>query len=100
VLAMNCLNAFFHLPTVDSLAEKLVKADGKGAIAAFSSSGMSLNAAAKLYHEAFLAEILSGNHARLGDALLAAQAVYVDSGADQEMLAIYHLLGDPALTIR
>jgi hypothetical protein len=82
VLAMNCLNAFFHTPWTDSLAERLVKAEQKGAIAAFSSSGLSLNQAAKVYHEAFLDQILNGDHARLGDALLAAQAAYADSGAD------------------
>ncbi len=100
VLAMNCLNAFFHTPWTDSLAEKLVKAQEKGAIAAFSSSGMSLNQAAKVYHKAFLDQILNSDDARLGDALLAAQAAYADSEADPEMLAIYHLLGDPALKIR
>jgi len=31
---------------------------------------------------------------------LAAQSAYADSGADPEMLAIYHLLGDPALKIK
>jgi hypothetical protein len=44
-------------------------------------------------------EITSGRHARLGDALLAAQAAYTDSGQMPELLAIYHLLGDPATRI-
>jgi len=100
VLAMNCLNGFFQTPWSDSLAEKLVKAEDKGAIAAFSSSGMSLNEASKVYHKAMLDQILHGTHERLGDALLAAQSAYADSGADPEMLAIYHLLGDPALRIK
>jgi len=39
VLTMNCLNGYFHYPYYDSLAEELVKADGKGAIAVFSPSG-------------------------------------------------------------
>ena len=29
LLTMNCLNGFFHLPTLDSLSEELVKADGQ-----------------------------------------------------------------------
>jgi hypothetical protein len=32
----------------------------------------------------------------LGDALLAAQSAYADTGAFRELLSIYHLLGDPA----
>ena len=57
LMTMNCLNGFFHFPPLNSLAEELVKAEGKGAIAAFSPSGLSLNDAAHLYHRAVLAEI-------------------------------------------
>lgn len=63
-------------------------------------SGLSLDSAAHVYHEALLAEIESGRHARLGDAVLTAQAAYADSGAFLELLAIYHLFGDPAMTLR
>ena len=60
LLTMNCLNGFFHFPPFNSLAEELVKAEGKGAIAAFSPSGLSINDAAHVYHKAVLAEIASG----------------------------------------
>jgi hypothetical protein len=100
VLTLNCLNGYFHFPYFDSLAEALVKADGRGAVAAFSPSGLSLNEPAHLFHKALLAEIHSGRHRRLGDAVLAAQGVYADSGALPELLRIYHLLGDPALSLR
>ena len=43
VLTLNCLNGYFHFPYFDSLAEPLVKAEDKGAIAAISPSGLSLN---------------------------------------------------------
>jgi hypothetical protein len=100
LLTLNCLNGFFHFPPFDSLAEAFVKAEGKGAIAAFSPSGLSLNDAAHRYHKALLAEILSGAHDRIGDAILAAQRTYADDGAFPELLTIYHLFGDPALRIR
>jgi hypothetical protein len=100
VLTLNCLNGYFHFPYFNSLAEELVKAPGKGAIAAFSPSGLSLNDAARIFHEALLEEIASGKHPRLGDAVLAAQSAYADSGAFPELLTIYHLLGDPALSLR
>jgi len=32
----------------------------------------------------------------LGDAVLAAQEAYAESGAFPELLGIYHLFGDPA----
>jgi hypothetical protein len=98
LLTMNCLNGFFTFPPFDALGEAMVKGDARGAIAAFSPSGFSVNEAARGYQEALLREL--PRHGRLGDALLAAQAAYTDSGAFPELLSIYHLFGDPALRIR
>jgi hypothetical protein len=100
LLTLNCLNGFFHFPPFDSLAEAFVKAEGKGALAAFSPSGLSVNDAAHLFHKALLQEIESGAHSRLGDALLAAQNGYANSGAFPELLSIYHLFGDPGMKMR
>jgi hypothetical protein len=100
LLTMNCLNGYFHFPYFNSLSEELVKADGKGAIAAFSPSGLSLNEPAHLFHKALLSELFEGDHERLGDAVMAAQEAYAATGAFPELLTIYHLLGDPALTLR
>jgi hypothetical protein len=100
LLTMNCLNGYFHFPYFNSLAEALVKSESKGAIAAFSPSGLSLHRAAERFHLALMQEIVRGAHGRLGDAVLAAQGAYADSGSPPELLAIYHLLGDPALTLR
>jgi hypothetical protein len=100
LLTMNCLNGYFHFPYFDSLSEALVKAEGKGAIAAFSPSGLSLNGPAHLYHGLLLQALFEGGHERLGDAILAAQTRYADSGAFPELVSIYLLLGDPALRLR
>ena len=100
LLTMNCLNGYFHFPYFNSLAEELVQAKDKGAIAAFSPSGLSLNGPANLYHKALLQELFNGSHGRLGDAVLAAQEAYAETGAFPELLSIYHLLGDPALTLK
>ena len=100
LLTMNCLNGYFHFPYFNALSEELLKAEGKGVIAAFSPSGLSLNAPAQKLHLAILNELFSGEHERLGDAVLRAQAAYAESGALPELLSIYHLLGDPALSLR
>jgi hypothetical protein len=100
LLSMNCLNGYFHFPYFNALAEEMVKAEGKGTIAAFSPSGLSLNDAAHVFHQALLDELVDGGHVRLGDAVLAAQFAYAESGALPEMVAIYHLFGDPAMRIR
>ena len=100
LLTMNCLSGYFHFPYLNSLSEEVVKADGRGALAAFSPSGLSLSGPAHRYHKALLSELLSGKRERLGDAVLAAQAAYAESGEFLELISIYHLLGDPALRVR
>ena len=70
---MNCLNGYFVAPNFDSLPEALLKAEGRGAMAAFSPSGLSVDGPAHQYHRAVMAELASGQHERLGDAILAAQ---------------------------
>jgi hypothetical protein len=45
-------------------------------------------------------EITCGRYPRLGDAILAAQKDYADTGAFPELLSNYQILGDPALVIR
>ena len=99
LLTMNCLNGYFQFPLFDSLAESLLKAEGKGVIAAFSPSGLSLDGPAHLLHRLLLTELIHGGHHTLGDAILAAQSKYVDAGGYLELLKIYTLLGDPALKL-
>jgi hypothetical protein len=97
---MDCLNGYFHFPFLNSLAEEFLKAPGKGSIASFAPSGLSLHGPADLFHKALIKQISSGRHPRLGDAVLAAQEDFAQTGAFPELLSIYNLLGDPALRIR
>jgi hypothetical protein len=100
LLTLNCLNGYFHFPYFDSLGEAMVKAEGRGAIAAFSPSGLSLDAPAHRFHQALMRALLDRSNRRLGDAVLKAQEEYASTGAFPELLAIYQLLGDPSLRLR
>jgi hypothetical protein len=100
MLTLNCLNGYFVAPTFDSLSEAFLKAEGRGTIAAFSPSGLSVDAPAHAFHRALMEELVSGRHARLGDAVLAAQAAYAETGLMPELLSVYHLFGDPGMEIR
>jgi hypothetical protein len=100
LLTMNCLNGYFVAPNLEALPEALLKAQGRGAIAAFSPSGLSLDGPAHQYHRAVMAELVSGQHERLGDAILAAQRDYAQTGLMPELLEVYQLLGDPAMKMR
>ena len=100
LVTMNCLNGYFVAPAFNSLAESLLKVEGRGAIASFSPSGLSLDGPAHQYHRALMAELTGGQHERLGDATLAAQKAYAQTGLMPELLSVYHLLGDPGMRIR
>jgi hypothetical protein len=100
LLTLNCLNGYFVAPSFDALAESMVKAEGRGAIAAFAPSGLSLDGPAHQYHRALMAELTLGRHERLGDAIAAAQRGYAQGGLMPELLGLYHLFGDPAMRIR
>jgi hypothetical protein len=100
MLTFNCLNGYFVAPNYDSLSEAFLKVEGRGTIGSFSPSGLSLEAPAHRFHRALMAEITGGEHQRLGDAVRAAQAAYAEEGLMPELLAVYHLLGDPGMTLR
>jgi hypothetical protein len=87
-------------PNLDALPEALLKAEGRGVAAAFSPSSLSLDGPAHEYHRAVMAEPTRGTHVRLGDAILAAQRTYAETGLMPELLDVYQLIGDPALGIR
>lgn len=99
-IALDCLNGYFHFPYFDSLAEELLKAEAKGSIAVIAPSGLSLNDPAHVLHQALYEELLNGRNPRLGDAVMKAQESFLQAGSFPELLAIYHLFGDPALVLR
>ena len=101
LLTLNCLNGYFVAPNFDSLAEALLKAEGRGAIAALSPSGLSLDGPAHQYHRAVMAELTSGTAraARRRDPRRAGRPTR-ETGLMPELLTVYQLLGDPAMRIR
>ncbi len=100
LLTMTCSNGYFISPWSNALSERLVLVQDRGAIAAFSPSGLSLDDAAHLFHRALVQQLEAGGHERVGDLVLAAQKDYADTGAFPELLSIYHLFADPALKVR
>ncbi len=99
MVAMTCSSGWFSVPGLDSLSEVMVTAPGKGFIAAWSPTGLSLNReAVSMNHELFL-QIFAQQQARLGDFFLEVVHFYHDSGGPDFMQWIYNLLGDPALMV-
>jgi hypothetical protein len=92
VLAMTCFSAPFDNPTEDSIGERFLREQDKGAVAVFAASWT--NSPNPEYSRILIDELLKPN-AAIGDAIVAAKAKVWD----RTFVELYNLLGDPALVL-
>ena len=94
---MTCLNGYFQDPSLDGLAETLLKAQQGGAIAAWSSTGMTEpEGQAAMNAELYRALFAGTGPLRLGDAMQRARAATTDA----DVLRTWVLIGDPTTRFR
>ncbi|HEX7832418.1 MAG TPA: C25 family cysteine peptidase [Thermoanaerobaculia bacterium] len=91
VIAMTCLNGYFHDLSQDSLAEELVRNPSGGAAAVWAFSTLTETAGQLDANHALLAALASGKS--LGDATRAAQRATVDPDVRRTLI----LFGDPLM---
>ena len=97
---MTCLTGLFSHPSEESLAETLLWAQNGGAIAAIAPSSLTLPNNQKPLNAALLKELLSAEDLTVGEALMRAkQSVPLGNNNQQDIVATFNLLGDPALLI-
>ena len=95
---LTCLNGYFvMLENRVSLAENLTQSQNGGAIAVFSSSGLTVPIGQEQLATRFYEQIALGNITRMGDLTRDAKAAVV-GGAD--IKNSYVLIGDPMLKVR
>ena len=99
VATLTCLAARYEVPAVHSLGERLLRRAGGGAVAVLGPSGLSQNAPATELGEAFYRAILQDGSGELGPAFLRARRSLPESLFTKDTIAVYNLLGDPALKI-
>jgi hypothetical protein len=99
VAMLTCLAARYEVPAVHSLGEQLMRRAGGGAVAVLGPSGLSQNAPATELGEAFYRTILHDGVGELGPAFLRARRSLAPSLFTKDTIAVYNLLGDPALRI-
>jgi hypothetical protein len=96
VVAMTCLNGYFHDVYTESLAEAMLRAPN-GAVAVWASSALTGPDAQIPVNEVLLHGLLGGGGTvRLGDAIVAAQK----SSNTPDLRQTFILFGDPATAIR
>jgi hypothetical protein len=93
VVAITCLNGYFHDVVSDSLAEALVRAPNGGAIAVWASSGLTETLPQQSSADALSSALFGSSAAeRIGDAMIDAQRAATDADVRHTFL----LFGDPA----
>jgi hypothetical protein len=96
VIVMDCLNGYFMSPPIDCLSEALMKAPNGGAIATFSSSGLTEPTGQHQMGQKLFQLLYSGPPIALGDATRQAKAATTDFDVQRTWI----LLGDPTMKIR
>lgn len=101
VLAMTCYEGMYHWaglnPNYYSLAETFLRAEGKGWAASWSPTGLGVATGHHYLDEGFFQAVFLDDERLLGPATLAGKLRLWRSGAWQDLLDTYILLGDPAL---
>jgi hypothetical protein len=99
VETMTCLNGYFFNPYTKSLAEELLSSETGGAIAVWSSTGLSSDNAMKYLADKFLQEIYTKNNRQVGSAINNAKLNLLQYGPFYDEINTFILFGDPALQL-
>jgi hypothetical protein len=94
---LTCLNGYFILPVGNSLAENVTHSPGKGAVAAWASTGQTTPDIQELMATQFYFKLGEGQIPRLGDLIRDAKTA-IPGGSDVRLS--WALLGDPMLKVR
>jgi hypothetical protein len=93
---MTCLNGFFQNPYGETLAEALMKASGGGAIAIWTSSGLTEPDKQAVMNKELIKLLFGGKFLTLGEATAKAKA----SVSDQDIRKTWILFGDPTTKLK
>jgi hypothetical protein len=95
-IGMTCLNGWFHDPYLESLAEALLKAKGGGAVAVWTSSGLTEPDKQAVMNKELIRLLFNGERLTLGEAAMKAKA----SVSDQDIRRTWILFGDPTTKLK
>jgi hypothetical protein len=93
---MTCFNGFFQAPYADTLAEALLKAPKGGAIAVWTSSGMTEAGGQTVMNKELIRLLFSRERLTLGESTARAKA----ATGDQEVRKTWILFGDPTTRLK
>jgi hypothetical protein len=94
---MTCLNGAFHDIYESSLTEALLNAAGGGAVAVWSSSGLTVPESQHVLDKAIIKLLFNGEGLTIGEAAARAKASVTD---DDDIRKTWNLFGDPAMRLK
>jgi hypothetical protein len=95
-VSMTCLNGFFHDVATESLAEALLKAKGGGAVAIWTSSGLTEPDKQAIMNKELIKLLFGRELLTLGEATARAKS----SVSDQDVRKTWNLFGDPTTRLK
>jgi hypothetical protein len=99
LVTLTCLNGYW-CDLNPCLAAAAAGGDGKGSIASFSPSGMCSNINSNALASYFYEGLFSGGERRIGPAVTDAKARLGGISSSLDTMDLYHIFGDPALTLK
>lgn len=96
VVAMNCLNGFFHDPYTESLATALMLSPNGGAVAVWASSGVTAPSPQFQMDQTLVRTLAGSPGMPIGDAVMLAKSGI----ADQDVRRTFILFGDPSMKLK
>jgi len=103
MLPMTCWDGYYIYPytsaSFDAMAEVVTRADGKGAVASWSPTGLGVVSGHDYLDRGFFQVVLLDRRRTLGQATTAGKLNLFASGSNLDLLDTYLLFGDPALHI-
>ncbi len=93
---MTCLNGFFQAPFADCMAEAFLKAQGGGAVAVWTSSGLTEPDKQAVMNKEMIRLLFNGEGLTIGEAVKRAKA----STSDKDIRRTWILFGDPATRLK
>jgi hypothetical protein len=103
IVTLNCVNGYFIPPVgLECLAEELLRAQDKGAVAVFAPAGMSLPEHQRILAEGLFDSLFKQEERILGSAIANAKLyLFQEAGSSvPDVVQTFNLFGDPALILR
>ncbi len=96
LVSMTCLNGFFQDPYSESLAETFLKAERGGAVAVWTSSGLTLPGEQAVMNLELIRLLFNGQGLTIGEAVMRAKRIVTNG----DIRRTWILFGDPTIRLR